>query len=130
MQNWSHDFCASFKNSRWDQVKADCAIFVQACKCLPRRFYNWQAAEEYRMHVSYFEVRVVLCINYDVSCFESANEAVRLFPVSRIHSVPCFKAGIFDTRCFLSVSLLAFDHQLFDEGLASAKFDRIFPTKS
>ena len=45
---------------------------------------------------------------------------------SKLHSVLFFKASIFDTRCFLSVSLLAFDHQLFGEGFASTNFTRIF----
>ena len=49
---------------------------------------------------------------------------------ARIHSVPRFKAGMFETICFLSMSRLAFDHKFFDEGFDSNSFNLIFQTKS
>ena len=130
MQNWCQDLCAPLQNPRWNQVRTQCTVFIQAFQCFLNRRYGWQAAIRYRMYVSYFRICIGVFINHDVVGFDSAHQAVRVSSASKIYFASRFKARMFDTRCFLCMSLLACDQQFFNESFAFINFKRIAQTKS
>ena len=81
------------------------------------------------MHVCNFKVFVYFCID-NIFRFEGDGKTVRLIFRVQNQLVQRFKVGMLDIRCFLSVSLRALAHQLFDEGLVYISCVRIFRTKS
>ena len=105
MQNCCQDIRARLQNPRWKQLRAECVDFIQACQCFLCRLYGWQAANKYRIHVTYFGEFMGLCIDHDVFASKVVMEQFVFSSASRNHCVNHFKAGIFTTRCFLSISM-------------------------